>query len=114
MTAPFDWAGLRDELAKALRHADPDFRMDADTVLAFLRPHIEAAFVPVERYDQRGEAFISASKLLLEATARAESAEARVKALETTGRKAMRAYWYRDVPDYLDDLMGDFYLALGD
>lgn len=45
-------------------------------------PPIEAAFVPVERYEERGEAFILAAKLLLEATARAEAAEARCVKLE--------------------------------
>lgn len=75
MTKPFDWAGLWE----GVRHAafDPSSRYPSDTkaAAAYLRERIEAAFVPVETV-----ATVDAA--LARATARAEAAEARVKALE--------------------------------
>lgn len=79
MTEPFDWAGLWDAAWKAWDDAPPGRQnacnRDATEVL---RTRIEAAFVPKEWRDCQVNA---GRQLLAEATARAEAAEARVKAL---------------------------------
>lgn len=69
MTAPFNWAGLWEDLETASWGEQIDI----------LRTRIEAAFVPVETYHRdTGIRDVVA----IEATARAEAAEARNKVLE--------------------------------
>ncbi len=72
MTAPFDWAGLAHGTYTewSLGGHFPE------EAAAYLRTRIEAAFVPVERYNERTETFRLQLKIAAEATARAEAAEA--------------------------------------
>ena len=97
MTDPFDYSGLASHVrAITLPHHASDV----------LRTRIEAAFVPVERYNERTETFRLQLKIAVEATARAEAAEAiaddvhkalwaaeaRVKVLEETLRRYANVY----------------------
>ncbi len=90
MTDPFDWVGLARCLPVASIACD-----DHVTVAAYLRTRIEAAFVPVERYNnlKAVEQWLNDNPPLTNAalTARAEAAEARVKVLEKS---------LRDIRDY--------------
>lgn len=90
MTDTFDWAGLTFEVRSTR------FSTDA---LEHLRTRIEAAFVPVERYEAERIEWLQrdlvaqnkVAKYCLEARraiARAEAVEARMKALE----EALRGY----------------------
>ena len=81
MTA-FDWAGLWAEACEAYDTVDAKRAICAErdeAASAYLRERIEAAFVPVETYHRdTGIRDVVA----IEATARAEAAEARNKVLE--------------------------------
>lgn len=88
MTDTIDWDDLLiDVICRRIEEGDP-------AAAAYLRERIEAAFVPVERYNHfatLAEARYHAGR---EATARAEAAEARVKALEEALRECRDQLWH--------------------
>lgn len=63
---------------------------------------IEAAFVPWGRYNERGAAFLDASKLANEQAARAEAAEARIEVLEEALTQLRDCDWIITLPDRMD------------
>lgn len=91
MSEPFDYTELFKGAFAAMREEQPGNRIAP--AAAYLRTRIEAAFVPVERYEAERIEWLQrdlvaqnkVAKYCLEArqaTARAEAAEARMKALE--------------------------------
>lgn len=94
-TEPFDWAGLAKAACEAMfeewtsPHDGPNVR----AVEAYLRERIEAAFVPVERHARElFDATAHGELKTLEALARVEAAEARVKVLEDRLRHIANYY----------------------
>ena len=76
MTAPFDWAGLAGSVVLANAGQGPD------AAIAILQREIEAAFVPVEQRDKAEALLCQRTNEYIEATARAEAAEAEVRRLD--------------------------------
>ena len=76
MSDTFDWAGLAKEVS------DVRYFQGKEPANDLLRTRIEAAFVPVELYEDRHAQLMHMRRMYDQATARAEAAEARNKVLE--------------------------------
>ena len=99
MSDTFDWNGLWRGAADVFKaHGENNPRttlrdMD-DTAAAYLRTRIEAAFVPLHRYETVYAVAAEQGLARVQATARAEAAEARVKVLEEALREALEHWDY--------------------
>lgn len=80
MTDTFDYAGL----AHVIHNT---WRRSSQSAADYLRTRIEAAFVPVEQRDKAEDLLYQRTNEYIEATARAEAAEARNKVLEEALRE---------------------------
>lgn len=111
MSDTFDWAGLW-QGAEAAKHDCMFCDCDApnEAAAAYLRTRIEAAFVPRDSLEFSGTLLLCKMRdEIAEATARAEAAEARVKALlesigilETALKAIAGSHWERWGMDQTD------------
>ena len=83
MTAPFDWAGLMDELNRCHSYVQ---------VATHLRTRIEAAFVPVERYEARNRMWAEQVLATNEATARVMALEQALRKIATVDEMGLAEY----------------------